>query len=126
MFAMVFKSFHVLLQVFQTLVASVSAVSYKCCKCFMRMFRKSIEMLHMLQYDLLQLLGHRTCAWGSGGMEHCSAAGAGSGRQWRPRHRQYPRGMQVRQSGGGTGGERRGVGGQRHEVGAHFPRSSRR
>jgi hypothetical protein len=34
MFAMVFKSFHVLLQVFHTLVASLSAVSYECFKCF--------------------------------------------------------------------------------------------
>jgi hypothetical protein len=57
MFVMIFKSFHVFLQVFQTLVASVSAVSYECCKCFMRMFQKSIRMLLILQCDLLQLLG---------------------------------------------------------------------
>jgi hypothetical protein len=40
MFAMVFKSFHALLQVFQlfrTNVTSVSAISYECCKCFIWM-----------------------------------------------------------------------------------------
>jgi hypothetical protein len=126
MFAIVFKSFHVFLQVFQTLVTSVSAISYKCCKYFMRMFQKSIGILHTLQCDLLQLLGRRACAWGSGGMECCSATGVGSGGQWRPGHKQSPRGMQVRQSGEGTGRERRGMGGQRHKVGAQFPKSSRR
>ena len=39
-FVIIFKSSHKLLQVFQTLVASVLAVSYECCKCFIWMFQK--------------------------------------------------------------------------------------
>jgi hypothetical protein len=49
---------------------------------------------------LLHQLGRRACAWGSGGMERCSAVGAGSGGLWRQGHRQYLRGMRVRQAEG--------------------------
>jgi hypothetical protein len=80
---------------FQEFSCAFASVLDACCKCFSR-FVRILQVFHLdvLKLDrdvahvakwliyhnrLLHQLGRSACAWGSGGMERCSVAGAGSG-----------------------------------------------